>query len=411
MKKFMQWMNESFAPKMNRITRNPWVSGIQEAIMGVLPLILVGSLITLITILNDFIPKMPDFSPISDFSFGLMSLFIVFLTPYFIMEKLKISDRKLVAGLSGAAMFLMLLSPTFTEDGAISFSFERFGANGMFVSLFVGLFVGFVFYQFSKFSFFKSSSSLPDFIIVWFDTILPITLLLFIGWLSTFVWNIDLYNVIINLFEPLNNIGQSFIGFVLITFICVFLYTFGISPWALYPVVFPIWLSGIELNASNISQGLQPENIHTFETMMGWIWIGGMGTTLPLAILMLFLAKSNHLKAIGRATIGPSVFNINEPVIFGSPIAFNPILMVPMWINGIVLPAITYFVLNVGFVTIPAKLMQLWYVPIGVSTFLVNEDFRGIILLIILFIVSFIIWYPFFKVYDTQKMKEETKAH
>src|SRR5699024_7180082 len=153
-----------------------------------------------------------------------------------------------------------------------------------------------------------------------------------------------------------------------------------------------------------------PENIHTFETMMGWIWIGGMGTTLPLVVLMLFAAKSKHLKAIGQATIGPSIFNINEPVIFGSPIAFNPILMIPMWINGIVLPAITFFVLNIDFVTIPSKLMQLWYVPIGVSTFLVNEDFRGIILLIILITVSFIIWYPFFKVYDAQKVNEENEA-
>src|SRR5699024_7207729 len=111
MKKFIQWMNKSFAPRMNRITNNPWISGIQEAIMGVLSLILVGSLITLITILNDFIPGMPNLQPISDFSFGLMSLFIAFLTPYFIMDKLKINDRRLVAGLSGAALFLMLLSP------------------------------------------------------------------------------------------------------------------------------------------------------------------------------------------------------------------------------------------------------------------------------------------------------------
>ncbi len=237
-------MNESFAPRMNKITRNAWVSAIQEAIMGVLPLILVGSLITLISILNDFISGMPNLQPISDFSFGLMSLFIAFLTPYFIMDKLKKTDRRLVAGLTGAAMFLMLLAPEFTDEGAISFAFERFGANGMFVSLFVGLLVGFVFYQFSKFSFFKSSSSLPDFIIVWFDTILPITLLLLGGWLFTFVWDFDLYLVIISLFEPLNQIGQSFVGFVLITFLCVFLYTFGISPWALYPIIFPIWVSG-----------------------------------------------------------------------------------------------------------------------------------------------------------------------
>lgn len=407
MKKFIEWMNKSFAPKMNKITRNAWVSSIQEAIMGVLPLILVGSLISLITILNDVFPSMPNFQPISDFSFGLMSLFIAFLTPYYIMEKKKKKDRRLIAGLTGAATFLMLLNPTFGEDGTISFVFERFGANGMFVSLIVGILVGLVFFLFSKFSLFKSSSSLPDFIIVWFDTILPITLLLLVGWILTVVVGVDLYASILSLFEPFNLIGQSFGGFVFITFVCVFLYSFGISPWALYPILFPIWIAGVQENADMVSKGLTPENIHVFETMLAWIWIGGMGTTLPLVILMLISARSQHLKAIGKVTIVPSIFNINEPVIFGSPVAFNPILMIPMWINGIVISAITYFVLNLGVITLPSDVLQLWYLPVGVSTYLVNTDVRGLILLVVLIAVSFVIWYPFFKVYDNQKVQEE----
>ncbi|GEN86831.1 permease IIC component [Oceanobacillus sojae] len=336
-----------------------------------------------------------------------MSLFISFLTPYFIMEKLKKSDRKLVAGLTGAAMFLFLLSPTFNDEGQIIFSFERFGANGMFVAIIVGLLVGVVFYLFSKMSFFKESSSLPDFIIVWFDTIVPITLLLLAAWLFTIVGSFDLYAAILSLFEPLNYIGQSFAGFVIITFISVFLYSFGISPWALYPIIFPIWMAGIEQNANLLSQGADPSFIHTFETMMAWIWIGGMGTTLPLVIIMLLIAKSNHLKAISRVTIVPSIFNINEPVVFGAPVAFNPILMIPMWLNGIIIPAITYIVLSMGVITLPAEVMQLWYVPIGISTYLVNTDISGLLLLLVNLVVSLIIWYPFVKVYDNQKVNEE----
>src|SRR5699024_6418859 len=95
------------------------------------------------------------------------------------------------------------------------------------------------------------------------------------------------------------------------------------------------------------------------------------------------------------------------PVIFGSPIAFNPILMIPMWLNGIIMPAITYLVLQLGVVTIPSDVLQLWYLPIGVSTYLVNTDLRGLILLAVLLVVSFIIWYPFFKVYDNQRIQEE----
>jgi cellobiose PTS system EIIC component len=402
MNTFINWMNQNFTPKMNKITRNVWVSSIQEAIMAILPLILVGSLITLISILNNYFSKMPNLSPITTFSFGLISIFVALLVPYFIMEKKKKSDRKIISGLTGLSLFLMLLMPKFTDDGGITFSLERFSGNGMFVALIVGLLVGAFMYLFSKFSFFKGASSLPDFIIIWFDTIIPITILLLLGWLFTFQLNVDLYDLIIKVFEPVTAIAQSFSGFVFITFLGVFFYSFGISAWVLYPIIFPIMLEGIQQNIDGVAQ-----NINTMETSTAWVWIGGMGSTLPLVLMMLFMAKSSHLKAIGKVTLVPSIFNINEPVIFGAPVAFNPILMIPMWLNGLIIPAITYSVLSLDWVTIPERLFQLWYVPVGISSILINSDFRGLILLAVIVVVSWLIWFPFFKVYDMQQFKKE----
>lgn len=402
MNTFINWMNQNFTPKMNKITRNVWVSSIQEAIMATLPLILVGSLITLISILNNYFSKMPNFSPITTFSFGLISIFVALLVPYFIMEKKKKNDRKIISGLTGISLFLMLLVPRLTDDGGITFTLERFGGNGMFVALVVGLLVGAFMYLFSKFSFFKGSSSLPDFIIIWFDTIIPITILLLFGWLFTFQLNVDLYDLILKAFEPVTMIAQSFAGFVFISFLGIFFYSFGISAWILYPIIFPIWLEAIQENIGGPAQ-----NIHTMETLTAWVWIGGMGSTLPLVLMMLFLAKSSQLKAISKVTIVPSIFNINEPVIFGAPVAFNPILMVPMWLNGLILPAITYIVLNLGLVTVPERLFQLWYMPVGISSILINSDFRGLILVAVVVVVSWLIWFPFFKVYDMQQFKKE----
>jgi cellobiose PTS system EIIC component len=402
MNTFINWMNQNFTPKMNKITRNVWVSSIQEAIMAILPLILVGSLITLISILNNYFSKMPNLSPITTFSFGLISIFVALLVPYFIMEKKKKSDRKIISGLTGLSLFLMLLMPKFTDDGGITFSLERFSGNGMFVALIVGLLVGAFMYLFSKFSFFKGASSLPDFIIIWFDTIIPITILLLLGWLFTFQLNVDLYDLIIKVFEPVTAIAQSFSGFVFITFLGVFFYSFGISAWVMYPIIFPIMLEGIQQNIDGVAQ-----NINTMETSTAWVWIGGMGSTLPLVLMMLFMAKSSHLKAIGKVTLVPSIFNINEPVIFGAPVAFNPILMVPMWLNGLIIPAITYIVLRLEWVTIPERLFQLWYMPVGISSILINSDFRGLILVALVAVVSWLIWFPFFKVYDMQQFKQE----
>src|SRR5690625_21393 len=405
-------MQHSFAPKVNKITRNVYISSTQDAVMAVLPFILVGSLITLVSLINEISPILPDLSLINSSSFGLLGIFISFLIPYFFMEKKKINDKKVLSGLTGVAVYLMLIMPSFDfDEGTITFAFDRLGAAGMFVAIVVGLLVAVIMSLFSKWSFFdKEESSLPDFIIVWFDSLIPITIIIFIGWLFLVQFQIDFFEIIVFLFKPLMSIGQSFWGFVLLIFLMTFLYSFGISTWVMNPIIFPIMIKGIADNTTLVEQGLEPTNINTQEVVYtGWVAFGGVGYTLVLVILLL-LAKSARLRAIGKATLAPSIFNINEPVVYGAPIVFNPMLMIPMWLNGLIIPAITYIVLKLGWVTIPHKIFQLWYLPYPISTYLVNSDFKGVILFVVLTVISFIIWYPFFKVYDNMEHKKERSS-
>lgn len=230
MEKIMNFMQNSFAPKVNKITKNVWVSSIQDAVMAVLPFILVGSLITLVSLINEIKPILPDLTLVNSFSFGMIGLFVAFLIPYFVMDKKKYTDKKLIAGLASVSLYLMLIVPSFNgETGEITFTFERFGATGMFVAIIVGLIVALVMSLFSRWSLFGEESSLPDFIIVWFDTLIPVTLLFIGGWLCISTFEIDFFEIIVKLMSPLMSIGQSFWGFVLIAFLMTFLYSFGIS--------------------------------------------------------------------------------------------------------------------------------------------------------------------------------------
>src|SRR5690625_6864722 len=95
---------------------------------------------------------------------------------------------------------------------------------------------------------------------------------------------------------------------------------------------------------------------------------------------MLF-ARSSRLKATGKAVIVPSIFNINEPVVSGGPIVFNPMLMIPFWLNGLIIPALTYGALSTGLFKIPSEVFQLWYVPFPIATYLVS-NFKGVLLLL-----------------------------
>jgi PTS system cellobiose-specific IIC component len=418
----IKFMNQTVVPFTGKVTRNPWVRAVQDSFLTILPFVLIGSFVTLIGLIPsipwvaDHWTWWPDLSLISSFSFGLMGLMLSFLIPHFALENKKVQRTKLLAGATGLAAYLMLAKPKITwekKTGAMftGFEFDRFGAGGVFVALVIGLLIGIVFYQFSKISFFRESSSLPSFIATWFDSLIPIAIVLGLSWLLTFQLDFDAFTALAKIFSPLVTIGQSYVGFVLILFITVFIYSFGVSSWVMGPISFPIMLAGIAQNQALVAAGQAPTMIDTQEVVfLGWIAIGGLGATLPLALLMLFAARSKQLKAVGKAVIVPSIFNINEPVVFGAPIAFNPILMLPMWLNGLLLPLIVWPALHFGLAPIPAKPFFLWYLPYPISTWLVAPAIGSLILFAIVAAVATVVWFPFFKVYDNLLVGREAEA-
>ncbi|EML6499616.1 TPA: PTS sugar transporter subunit IIC [Clostridioides difficile] len=408
MNKFIDFLSEKFTPVVNNMTKNIWVQSVQSTIMKVLPMVFVGSLVTIVSVLKNYISFLPDLSPINQYTFGLLGLFIAFLLPMEIMRNKKFESMSVVAGLAGAGLMLMMIRPEITNEGAI-FNFNRFGGEGMLVSLVAGLFSGLIMSLFGSFSFFGEDSALPDFVSKWFDNMLPITVIMFVGWGLIYGLNFDMFEIIVRVFKPVSDIAQTLPGFVLLNFLVVFIYSLGISGWVLSPITYSIQLGAIAANAAAVASGGVATNIYVYEVIQtGWITLGGLGATLPLVIMMC-LSRVGRIKAIGRACIVPSIMNINEPVIFGAPVAWNPFLMLPMWIGTIVISITTYLSMSMGFVTIPSKVFNLWYVPFGISTFMVNQDVRGLIVLAINIVLLFMIWYPFFKAYEKEELKLESQ--
>lgn len=404
MEKFLNWMSDTVAPKMESLTANAWLSALQKAIIKTLPMVLVGSLITIYNVIKNFIPALPVLTDLRNYTFGLISLFIVFLIPYYVLELKKNNKMKLLAGFTGVALFMILVKPEVTDAGYV-YQFSAFGAGGMFVAIVAGLFTAFVMNLFGKFTFFKENSVVPDFVKEWFDSMLPIATVVLIGWLVVIQLNFDMYAFIVQLFSPLNNIAQSLPGMVLLYFIPTLLYSMGISGWVFQPILNPVCLVAITANAEAIEQGLAATMPFTNEAVYAWLSLGGRGATLPLSIMLLF-AASKQLKALGKASIVPSLLNINEPVVFGC-VAWNPLLMIPMWITAIVLPIITYLAQVTGLVAIPVEVFSMWYCPVFISSWLVNHSFSGLVLTAINLAVATAIFFPFFKLYDKQQLKLE----
>jgi PTS system cellobiose-specific IIC component len=406
----MTWLNEGFAPRVNKITRNPYVAGLQDGLLRIVPFILVGSLVTLVAIIPGVADAVPSIWKLSDYTFGLISLFLSYLIAFFILEKKKRADVSQAGGLAALALYLMLLMPVDIADSdpaLTGFDFSRFGAKGMFVAVLAGIFAAVVMDFFGRIDLFKNATGVPSFVVNWFKSLLPITIVLTVGWLLTFVLGFNVFDLVLDAFSPLMKGADTYPGFVLMCFVSAFLYSLGISTWALAPLFYPLWLQNIQLNSEQVAAGNAATHINTYETVFsGWIAIGGVGATLGLAFLMAFTARSSRLRVIGRAGLVPSIFNINEPIIFGGPVAFNPILMVPMWLQGLVLPAIVYPVLASGLVTVPGRVFSLWYVPFPISTYVIS-GIAGAILATLLIALSTLIWLPFMRVYDRQEVTKE----
>ena len=418
MNQIMSWFTDKLAPGMQKIFSNPWVWAVASAMQKILPFILVGSVVSIYNVFVRYIPSLPDMSFVNTFSFGMMSLIVSFMVAYFGMVELDHPKYTITAGLTSLTVFLMALCPTMatlvknTATGKTELTITDInflGGSGLFIAIIVALIVMVIFHFYAKLHVLENSASMPDFVCEWINNIIPMTLIYLVFGITVFTLGFDLVGFINMVFQPIVDIGQSLPGFVIICFLYVLLYSVGISAWSLNAIVKPILMAGIAANAELALAGGKPINIVTTETIFttALIAMGGLGGTLPLNFLMLFKCKSKKLKTMGKICLAPSVFNINEPLVYGAPIVFNPLLMIPMWMNSVVGALIIWFIMRAGFLNIPAGVNNISRIPAPICTWLTTDDYRAFFWFFILFAIYALIWYPFLMKYDKQLVKEE----
>lgn len=408
MKKIQEWIEKHLVPVMNKITQNFWFGIVADAILYIVPFSMVSAIPSLWSILRRFIPVLPDISPLGTFSFGLIGLFVSFVIPYNCLNKIGKKDRAMIAGFTGIGTFMMCMNFVTTDEGSLV-AMSKFGAGGMFTAMFGGLLVAVVYKAMFKFSFFGEDSVIPDFVKNWFDNIIAILLSLTAGYLLTYVIKIDVFTMVQLIMKPITSFAQSGPGVVLIVLLQNVFYFFGISGWVFTPVTRSITQAAIAENAAMMAAGMAPKNIYAYG-FSRYHHIGGQGATMPLALFML-RAKSKKYRVLGKATLVPSIFNINEPLQYGAVVG-NPFMLIPTVMIAIILPAFSYLWFVMGWGTINYVNFDMNFAPNAVSAFFMSGgDFRNVILVCINFVIAALIWYPFFKAADKAEVrKEEERA-
>lgn len=251
LQKFMEaiqaWITEHVVPVMNKLTSTYWFGVISDAVLYIAPFSMVSAIPSLWNIIRRFVPTLPDLSPLTTFSFGLVGLFMAFIIPHNVAVKEDRKDRSMIAGFTGIGAFMLCMNPTITEDGYV-FQMAKFGAGGMFTAMVVGFVVGFIYKRMARMTFFSEDSMVPDFVKNWFDNIIAVLLSLFVAWLFTNMLQVDVFGAVAIILSPVTGFAQTLPGTIAIPLVMDTFYFFGISGWVFSPIQQSIQKSALAEN-------------------------------------------------------------------------------------------------------------------------------------------------------------------
>ncbi|MFZ4451206.1 PTS cellobiose transporter subunit IIC [Salibacterium aidingense] len=413
MERFNAFMERYFMPAAGKMAEQHHLKAIRDGIIAVMPLLIIGSIFLIIS--SPPVPAWADFMssyasvlniPVNA-TFGLLGLIAAFSIAYNLAVSYEMDG--LSAGVLAIAAFFV--ATPLTEEGNIPLNLM--GSEGLFIAIVLAIFTVEVY------RFFEQKNiviHMPDGVppSVWraFTALIPGAAIVAIIWgidlmLKT-AFDLSLHGVVgAVLREPLQMAGGSLWGAIIAIILIHLLWSFGIHGISVVAsVMAPIWYSLTEENVAAHQAGQELPNIIGQPFMAIWWAVGGSGMAFALTLLFVWRARSKHLKGLGKGSIGASFFNISEPVIFGAPVVMNPLLFLPFILSPLVVGIITYFSMSLGLVGKPYVIVP-WTTPPPFSGILTTGDWRGGVLMLINILISMIIYYPFFRLYDKQLLDEE----
>lgn len=422
--KIKSFFEDKFVPVAAGIAKQRHLLAMRDGLVLSLPLLIVGSMFIIIGELpiqayQDFITSIlgvgwNDFvwNDIFPATTGLIALIATFGIAKSLVDSYEVDGMP--AGIISVAVFFLLNTISVTDDGSF-WNADLFGAVNVFTGIIVALVSAEVYRKIvQKNLVIHLPSSVPPSISRSFTALVPAAVLIVGGFIVKILFALTPFGdfpgfVTGVLSAPLQAVGTTYPGMFVILFFEQLLWFFGIHGSTIaWSFVDPIIQVNTVQNLAAFHAGEVIPHVVAQPFIDNFLQIGGSGATLPLVIFLLIFAKSRTLKDIGRLSAAPSIFNINEPVIFGLPIVMNPLLMIPFILGPLVIMTITYFTMAVGIFPRLIGVNIPWTTPYFISGFLATGGrIGGVILQAINFCVAFLIWAPFLRSWDKRLVAEE----
>lgn len=427
---------------MGKISQYKIVRSIMAAGMASIPFTIVGSMFLVFNILPITFPFLADFFEATFLNFsdlymlansttmGLLALYFCIVLGYEYSKIIQVEENLDLTPINGALLgvFATLMSiPQLVFDGGKMTRMNDveeglingwlIGADGVArlgtVGIFTGIVMAVVAVQLYRLCVknnwvIKMPEEVPEGVARSFTALIPafvvaVVVLTINGVLV--VLGTDIFQLVAIPFGFVTHLTDSWLGIMVIYFLAHALWLVGIHGFNIIsPLITPIMLANLAANVEGESFPLAGQFTN------GYVTLGGSGATLGFTLFMIYIAKSKQMKVLGRAAIVPSIFNINEPIIFGVPIIYNPYLAIPFLLAPMASATIAYFATRMELIR-PMIANIPFPTPVGLGGFIgTGGDWRAGVVAIVCAVVSFLIYFPFAKFYDTKLLKEEQKA-
>ncbi|KEO85174.1 PTS sugar transporter subunit IIC [Tumebacillus flagellatus] len=436
MDKLLSFMERTLLPVTAKIVENRYMQAIRNAFIGsALPMIIVGSIFLILAI-----PPLPDglhggwLGRVSEWltearpmlmipyqlTFGLVAFWVCYGVAESLAKHYKMDGGRV--GLMAMATLLVFCLPVGVRQhghlvGLSAISLDRFlddlGAVGLFVAMLTGIGVA----ELNRFLLrrgliLKMPPAVPQNVSRSFEMMVPAFLAVgsafLLEWWATTTWSpqpldpataLTLPQIVMAKLSFLVQASDTLPSAILQIWLMMLLWAVGIHGMnVVSSVAYPLWQNNLSSNIAELGAGEQATHIVSEPFFHMYAHLGGSGATLPL-VFMLLRSHVSQLKQVGRVALVPALFNINEPVVFGVPIALNPILALPLLAAPTVIVTINFLAMHSGLVPVPTVQPPLT-MPVFLGGFLADGSWRGTVLQGVDLAVAGLIYYPFFKLYE-----------
>ncbi|MBS4536886.1 PTS sugar transporter subunit IIC [Clostridium sp. D2Q-11] len=417
MEKFMTWLDEKFSTPMARLAEQRHLRAVRDGIVATLPIIIVGSFFLILAF-----PPVPADTAIAKWAAeNIIKILLPYRLTMYIMSLYaawgigySLSKSYKMDGVSGGNLavvaFLMTIIPQVADGIGWVLPMANLGGAGMFVAIITSIFAVEIMRLISKTRFrITMPDQVPASVARSFEALTPTAVVVILMTIISIVLGFDWHGFIAKVMAPLVSTSDTLFGVLFPVVLITLFWSAGIHGVSVVgSVARPVWTILLDANGAAAAEGAKVLPHIAPEPFYQWfIWIGGAGATIGLVLLLAFASKSKYSKTLGRTALAPGLFNINEPLIFGAPIVLNPILIIPFILAPVVNAIVSYVAMSLELVSRPFILAP-WTLPGPIGAYLATGgDWRAIVLNVVCIVLSVMIYYPFFKMYDNNQLEIE----